>query len=284
MKSRASRPMFLVAVAAGVSAAIAGSPAAAQSPRPTPVPMQTAAPVAEPNEIVLPAAYRAYSWHRSAFSLRIAPDLVRATVPDHGCVFLVSVQEAAAGASFDERFVLTADAPGAVVSIVPNAVVAGEVAEVTVVPAMASVDTTRSLTVRAERAGVAESATAAFDVMPPWSDADGDLATAQMAAEIRDEFIPWLAKQHPELRIDESTAWESMATRPYILVVQYHLFFSDEWEMGVRWHVMIPPYDWSEIYLRHRWNESRPMLAFKLESRTGGIDPVPVEPEDTVWR
>jgi hypothetical protein len=124
--------------------------------------------------------------------------------------------------------------------------------------------------------------TARLDVIHGWADPDDELA--KDAAGVRDEYVPWLAEHHPELGISSTTAWRSVVTKPRILVVSHHLFFSEEWEMGVRWHVMIPPHDWTEIYLRHRWDEMRPSHAFKIRSRSAGDDPVPVEPEDAVWR
>jgi hypothetical protein len=58
----------------------------------------------------------------------------------------------------------------------------------------------------------------------------------------------------------------------------------EEWEMGVRWHVMIPPYDWAEIYLRHRHTEISPSLAFKIPSLDAQDAPEVVDPPESVWR
>ena len=39
------------------------------------------------------------------------------------------------------------------------------------------------------------------------------------------------------------------------LIVSHYLFFSEEWEMHVEWHIMVPPYDWAKIDLRHMFDE-----------------------------
>jgi len=64
------------------------------------------------------------------------------------------------------------------------------------------------------------------------------------AIEVQDAFIPWLEANHPEFGITAETEWTPTIVRPHFMVVMYYLFFSDEWEMGVRWHVMISPYDY----------------------------------------
>lgn len=53
--------------------------------------------------------------------------------------------------------------------------------------------------------------------------------------------------------------------QPHILVVSHYLFFSEEWEMGLQWHIMIAPYDWARIYLRPR-AEVQPTHAFEITS------------------
>ena len=105
------------------------------------------------------------------------------------------------------------------------------------------------------------------------------------AIDMRDRFIPWLAQHHPELGITGTTEWTGTIISPHILIVRYYMFFSEEWEMGIRWHVMIPPHDWAEIYLRHRHNNLSSVHAFKIDSVGAGDDPnacpLPVE---GIWR
>ncbi len=69
-----------------------------------------------------------------------------------------------------------------------------------------------------------------------------------------------------------------------LLVVSHHAYYSDAWEMTVAWHVMIPPYDWTEIHLRQRGTEARPSLAFRIDSFSGKTSPHAVEPPEVVVR
>jgi hypothetical protein len=85
------------------------------------------------------------------------------------------------------------------------------------------------------------------------------------AEEHLSRWTDWLATAHPELGIDASTEWTPTAVQPHILVVSHYLFLSSEWELGLTWHIMIAPYDWSRIYLRPR-GELEPTLAFELSS------------------
>lgn len=54
--------------------------------------------------------------------------------------------------------------------------------------------------------------------------------------------------------------------------------------MTVAWHVMVSPYDWSEIHLRQRFTETRPSLAFRIDSFSGKTPPHAVEPPEVVVR
>ena len=65
--------------------------------------------------------------------------------------------------------------------------------------------------------------------------------------------------------ITSSTEWISTPVQPHILVVSHYLFFSEDWEMSVMWHIMIAPYDWSRISLRPR-DQLSPTLAFEIPS------------------
>ena len=104
------------------------------------------------------------------------------------------------------------------------------------------------------------------------------------AEEFRNRFVTWLAANQPDLGITTETEWIGTVVKPGILVVMHCMFFSEEWEMGLRWHVMIPPHDWVEIYLRHRTTEVFPSHAFKIPSLTAGDEPQAVDPSEMLWR
>ncbi len=68
----------------------------------------------------------------------------------------------------------------------------------------------------------------------------------------------------------------------------FYLFFSEDWEIGISWHVTIPPHDWTRIYLRHRTTELQPSFAFEISSRDAQETPHAVDLADAfaedVWR
>ena len=93
-----------------------------------------------------------------------------------------------------------------------------------------------------------------------------------------------LAENYPELGIIEDTAWNGTMVSPVWLIVSHYLFFSDEWEAHIEWHVMVPPSDWAKIDLRHWFDEVVPSYAFEISSLDVASEPVAIEVPETVWR
>ena len=196
------------------------------------------------------------------FILRVTPEGIEDTIPGQLCVLLVTVEEddsaAAAGS-----VTITATAEGATAIVENGTITQGQVAEVTVTMLAPQADVPEpvnggqgwpcSATIHAERAGISRE----IEVPITLTSEEEDLL-APMAEEMRDRFIPWLAENHPELGIDETTAWDGTIVKPHWLVVSHYLFFSDEWELHVSWHVMIAPYDWARVELRRRYEETLP--------------------------
>jgi hypothetical protein len=173
-------------------------------------------------------------------------------------VFLVVVADEGQGIGKGKAVDVSATAPGSAVTVYPQAITPGQVAEVTVVPDEASVG--GNVTATGERDGLKQTETVTVEVR------EGEDLPFPLAAEIRDKFIPWLATNHPEFGITIETEWSETIIRPHIVVVMYYLFFSEDWEMGLSWHVTIPPYNWARIYLRHRFTEASPSYAFEISS------------------
>ncbi len=221
------------------------------------------------------------------YTLQATPKEITDTIPGQRCALLVTVTDADVPSAWPTR--ITADAPGATVTVENALIRPGDVAEVTVIPLPLAQATAQSTdgegrditaTIHAERAGVARTTTVPIHVTSEEEDLVGPLA-----AEVRDQFIPWLAEHRAELGIAADTQWTGTIVKPHYLVVTHYLYFSDEWEMHVYWHVMIPPYDWAKIELRRRFEETLPSLAFEIPSRSA--DPIEVqeiEPEGVLWR
>ena len=83
---------------------------------------------------------------------------------------------------------------------------------------------------------------------------------------------PGLPSAHPELGITAQTKWEPVFVST-LLVVSHYSYYSPDWELAIAWHNMIAPYDWTDMYLRHRGTETAPSIAFRIDSVSGGTAP-----------
>lgn len=126
------------------------------------------------------------------------------------------------------------------------AVQPGEVIEFTVVARPESVDSTLSFELRAERGSIIRTHSLDLEVVD-WSDGLEPLAT-----DLRERFVSYLTENHPELGITADTEWTPTITKPQNLLVMHYLFFSEDWEMGIMWHLTVPEHAWSRMYLRPR--------------------------------
>jgi len=251
----------------------------------------------DPNEQPMPA---------KPFALVVLHDEIDDAIAGQCCVLPVTVIDEGTGAGTGDPVMLSIDLKGltsdATVSIEPNAIRPGEVAELMIIPIEPNdLDPNHPLRpvddrpvdinpedpeqerhvfvdLLAERGGIRRNRLIEVSVLP------GEDHLGETAAFYRDLFIPWLAEHHPELGITGQTEWTGTVVKPHILVVTYYLFFSPEWEMGLRWHVMIPPHDWAEIYLRHR-SELSSTRAWRIHSVDGQLDPEVTElPSEGVFR
>ena len=213
----------------------------------------------------------------TAFHINVVPEQLNGdSIAGQHCVFLVVVTDD--GQESELPVSISAEAPGAEVVIYHGDIFAGEVAEVVVVPAQASVGKTITVTITGNRGSSTDQKVVDFAV------AEGEDDRQEYAGELLDKFVPWLAENHPELGITVDIAWNGTMVSPIWLIVSHYLFFSDEWEAHIYWHVMIPPYDWAKIDLRHRFDELAPSYAFEISSLDAGSEPIAIEVPETVWR
>ncbi len=217
------------------------------------------------------------------FSMQVIPEHIEDAIAGQSCVFLVSVADEGEGSGKGEVVSISATAPGSVVTVNPQAITPGQVAEVTVIPVEASAGGTLTVTVDGERNGLKQTETVTLVVKekPPGP------GPAIYAARFRDRFIPWLAANHPQFGITSETEWTGTIVRPTSYEVSFYLFFSEDWEMGVTWHVTIPPADYLRIYLRHRFTEAAPSYAFEISSWSAQEEPYApyaIDPPESAWR
>lgn len=213
------------------------------------------------------------------FSMGVIPERIRGeSIAGQRLVFLVVVAEEGQKTGEGEAMDISATVAGSAVTVNPQKVTSGEVAEVTVIPNEESVGGNVTVTIRGQRGELKQAKTITFAVL------DGEDDLGPYATEVRDKFIPWLAANQPELGITSETEWTGTIVSPRWLVVSHYLFFSDDWEMHVSWHVMIAPHDWARIDLRHRFTEAKPSHACEISSLSAGDEPRPIEPPESIWR
>jgi hypothetical protein len=190
-------------------------------------------------------------------------------------VFLVTVTD---DGTLSGPVTISARANGATVVIYQQEIVPGQVAEVFVTPEQKSVGKTIKVTIMGTQGKFKDKEVASFIV------AEGEDDRGEYAAELLDKFVDWFAANQTDLGITEATAWNGTMVSPVWLVVSHYLFFSDEWEAHIYWHIMIPPYDWARIDLRHRFDELAPSYSFEISSLNATSLPIPIEVPDTAWR
>lgn len=199
------------------------------------------------------------------------------SIPGQRCEFLVDVIEKGGllqgRKGKGEAIEVSAQGPGGMVTVdvYPYMVTSGQVAEVTVIPSEASVNETLTITITGKRHGLTQTKIVTIEVL------SGEDDLGSYAAEIREMFIPWLSANHPEFGITNETIWNGTIVNPRILVVMHYIFLSDDWEMYVTWHVTIPPHDWARIFLRRRFSEACPSLAFEISSVKAQEEPYAIE-------
>ena len=142
-------------------------------------------------------------------------------------------------------------------------------AELTVEPCAPIAQGTSTITVRATHHG--RTITRQLDVdLYEWEQNEPGTEIIK-----RDEFVSWLAKEHPEVGDLSAEQFRRYMTYPQILIVEHWTFLNQDWEFRVCFHVMIPPHDWSMMLLRRR-GCAQPLLAARRDS-DGTIAEIPVD-------
>lgn len=216
------------------------------------------------------------------FYIDVIPVLMEDTIVGQSCVFLVTVTNEEEVDSESGLVYISANATGATVTVGPREIAQGYVSEVVVIPDETSIGETLTVTVEGERDGLKETDTATL-IVQERPTTIGELALK--AIELRDRFTPWLAENHPDLNITEETEWVGAVVYPTTQdTIRYYLFFSEDWEMGIRWQAAEGAEDWVRIYLRMRTVELAPSEAFEISSVSAYEEPHAIAPPKAVWR
>jgi hypothetical protein len=265
MHARFSLLAALLVAACTTSGGSTPTPSATPTQAPTATP--TAVPSPSPSPTAVPFAFDIVPPE--------APPEIRVAIPGENVCFLVVLADPSGSKG---PVTITATATGAKVrSIEPARVQPGTVGEVWVVPDPSTVETVVHVAITATRGTVSRTVERSLHVFPM---ADERAKDAQPYIDL---WLPWLIAKHPELGITKATTWQPEFVST-LLVVSHYAWWSEDWEVVILWHNMIAPYDWTEIQLRHRWTESVPSLAWRIDSVSGKTAPRAVDPPEVVVR
>lgn len=214
---------------------------------------------------------------QAPFELQIFPGTMQA-IPQQDCIFLLRVEDTGKGAGEGGTVELRASGEGILFYLTKASIVSGDVSELHIIPGQEHTNKQIQVELNAERKDVKKKNSVTVTVI------SGEDHLAPNATDIRNRFVTWLAENYPQLNIKESTIWNGTLVNPNITIVSYYLFFSGEWEMGLTYHVMIPPNDWARIYLRKRDSEWNPSHAFEISSLASPDLPHVITPPDEVIR
>lgn len=196
-------------------------------------------------------------------------------IPEQKILLLVAIEDDGEGKGKGEEVIISAIATDAQIIVSNPKIKSDEVAEVIVIPSKNSLTKNLTINFEGKRNDYAQTKTVEYQIL----DLQDELG--ETATQMQNRFIPWLATNHPELNISNNTEWTGTIVNPGILVVMHYMFYNDDWEMYLTWHVMIPPYDWARIYLRPRFTETQSTLAFEISSLQGQEQPHSISPEDS---
>lgn len=191
----------------------------------------------------------------SPVTLVVSPAHVQRLIAGERPLALVTTEEQS-GAAVD----LTAEISlaGAQVAVRPAHLAPGEVAEVWVTLPETSTDTPFTVTVDGARGTTKQPATIAATAVPGVDD------LADTAEQIAAVFLHELAGKVDGLPAEVSGLTNGTPVAG-LLVVSHYAWFTSQYEIGLSWHIMVAPDDWSELYLRPR-GSLQPTKAFKLDS------------------
>lgn len=202
---------------------------------------------------VLPGCTRSADGPSQQFDLSTSPEFVQRIIPGHRPLGLVGV----GGTSGAVHLVGTASIASAEVSFVPADVAAGGVAEVWVDLPDTTTDVPFTVAV-SDRDG--HTSTVSFDatLVPGVDD------VAETAGQIVEVFLDRIGGDVAGLPASATglTAGTPVAG---LLVVTHYAWFTDDYEIGLAWHIMVAPDDFAELYLRPR-DSLVPTKAYRINS------------------
>ena len=146
------------------------------------------------------------------------------TIPNQKCLFLVTIEENQTSQG-SKAVIISATSTDCQITVFPQTITSGKVAEVTVVPAEADVGKNVTVTIQGERDGLKQTKTVTFEVI---EEEDREETLGPEAVNMRNNFTQWLSTNHPELGITNETVWTGTVLNPRVLVVMHYMFLSED--------------------------------------------------------
>jgi hypothetical protein len=196
------------------------------------------------------------------FDLIVQPEFVQGMYANLPVTVLVTIADGEGGSG---GVSLIADFDHGTATVTPTQISDGQIAHVTVTAESVSDEIEATLTITATRANVEQKGERRIFVMPGEDDREST------ARDLLAVFTRWLQENHPEFGITADTSLEGRLVAPRLLVVSHYMFENDEYELGISWHIMVPPDDWSELYIRPK-DSLEPTMAFRLSSWSTALD------------
>ncbi len=177
---------------------------------------------------------------------------------------------------------ISATAENAYISVGPKGISEGYVAEVVVVPDEGTAGSIIRVRVKAEWQGYTDTETVTLNIQQK-PEALEELTSE--AITIRNMFISWVAVNNPELGISLDESWYGTVVYPNTVVIKYFLFFSEKWEVGIRWNTSTSSVDWAQMYIRLRTAQFTPSMSFEIDSLSATNKNIyEISPHSMVWR
>lgn len=184
-----------------------------------------------------------------------SPEFVNRIIPGHRPLAIVT---ASGGTGAAANLVGTSSLSGLSVSFVPESLAPGASAEVWVDVPEVSEDVPFTVTVTAAQGKEQQSLTVSATAVPGVDD------IAETATQIAAVFLDRLHAQLPGLPADVSKLVNGTPVAG-LLVVTHYAWFTDAYEIGLAWHIMVAPDDFAELYVRPR-GERAPTHTYRINS------------------
>ncbi|MBN1697928.1 MAG: dockerin type I repeat-containing protein [Spirochaetales bacterium] len=137
------------------------------------------------------------------------------------------------------------------------------VAELTISPSLSTRIGEYAIDVQAADSVMTKNTGLSVDVMS-WETGDPADALVKLL-----NFQQWLDENAPGLNLNLDMKWTYYKTYPETLIVEHWTFLDNTWEIRLCFHVMIPPDDWSRLWVRKRGDMEATLALYRETEDTG---------------